>query len=132
MNYKIEPENCKMRLENMTSSILEFTDILSQSDFFSREFYMIMSLQTMSDYIFKNCNSDKYCSFLIESAESFLDVFNFKRENRDKISTDENIKKEYKKLSRKFLKYQNYFYSNIYESRDDKNFIEDMIKVLNR
>ena len=120
-------------INQIKNRILEFANILSQIDFFNREFYMIMSVQNMFDYIFKNQDVlDGNLDFLITTTKSFFDVFNFKINNCDKINTNHNIKKEYKKLSRNFLKQQNYFFTEIYESQGDEKFINDMTKVLSR
>lgn len=113
--------------------ILEFANVLSQIDFFNREFYMIMSIQKISDYILKKHDlTDNGLDFLISITKSFFKVFDFKINNFDKIDKDSNIKKEYKKFSRIFLKQQNYFYKEIYENTCDEKFVRDITKVLSR
>ena len=120
-------------IDEIHGRILTFAKVLSQIDLFKREFYMIMSIQNIFDYICKDSVLlSQHIDYLLETFQCFFEIFNFKIDNFCEINCDEHLKKEYKKLSRNFLKHQRYFYKEIYVSVGDETFIKDMTKLLVR
>ena len=132
-NFKLSGDERQKIIKDIQGGIFSFAKVLSQIDLFKREFYMIMSIQNIFDYICKDSFLfSEHFDYLMETFDCFFEIFNFKIDNFIEMDCDDDIKKEYKKLSRNFLKQQGYFYKEIYESVEDETFIDDMTRILAR
>lgn len=119
---------------NFNKSLDDLAIILNKIPSFSQEFHCVMSVRRMSEFILTDDNfTYDYFDFLLSSVYQFIDIIEFKLNNLSKMDSS-SCKKEYKKLSREFLKSEKFFYTKIYEpSRShDTEFFEDMIRLLAR
>lgn len=119
---------------NFNKSLDDLAIILNKIPSFSQEFHCVMSVRKMSEFILTDDNfTYDYFDFLLSSVYQFIDIIEFKLNNLSKMDSS-SCKKEYKKLSREFLKSEKFFYTKIYEpSRShDTEFFEDMIRLLAR
>lgn len=119
---------------NFNKSLDDLAIILNKLPSFSHEFHCVMSVRRMSEFILTDDNFTQDCfDFLLSSVDQFIDIIEFKLNNLSKIDSS-SCKKEYKKLSREFLKSEKFFYTDVYESSrsHDNGFFEDMIRLLAR
>lgn len=119
---------------NFNKSLDDLAIILNKIPSFSHEFHCVMSVRRMSEFILTDDNfTYDYFDFLLSSVDQFIDIIEFKLNNLSKMDSS-SCKKEYKKLSREFLKSEKFFYTKVYESSrsHDKEFFEDMIRLLAR
>ncbi len=108
--------------------------ILNNISIFNHEFHCAMSVRRMSEFILTDDNfTPDYFDFLLTSVNQFIAIIEFKLNNLSKMDSS-SCKKEYKKLTREFLKIEKFFYTKIYESSGshDKEFFEDMVSLLAR
>lgn len=119
---------------NFNKSLDNLAIILNKIQSFSQEFHCVMSVRRMSEFILTDDNFTYNCfDFLLSSVNQFIDIIKFKLNNLSKMDSS-FCKKEYKKLSREFLKSEKFFYTKVYESSrsHDNKFFEDMIRLLAR
>ena len=119
---------------NFNKSLDKLAIILNKIPLFTHEFHCAMSVRRMSQFILTDDNFTlEYFDFLLNSVNQFINLNKFKLNNISVIESNSG-KKEYKELSRAFLKSEKVFYTKIYKSsrNHDKDFFEDMISLLAR
>ena len=119
---------------SFNKSLNNLAIILNKIPSFSHEFHCVMSVRRMSEFILTDDNFTYDCfDFLLNSVNQFISIVEFKLNNLSKIDSG-SCKKEYRKLSREFLKSEKFFYTKVYESSrsHDNEFFEDMLRLLAR
>lgn len=119
---------------NFNKSLDNLAIILNKIPSFTHEFHCAMSVRRMSQFILTDDNFTlEYFNFLLNSVNQFINLNMFKLNNMSEIESS-SCKKEYKKISRAFLKSEKIFYTKIYKSsrNHDKDFFEDMVGLLAR
>ena len=131
---KIDIDDFKQDLKTHLDNIYSFLDILYQIKFFNDEFHKGRSIKNIADYILKDNQSIiKYSKFLLELIDAFIVLCKYKAINISKF-TDFKIRNEYQNLSVNFRKYEEYFYTHIYQPSESYNeeFLDDMSNLLAR
>lgn len=124
----------KQSLKTHLDNIYSFIDILYQIKFFNEEFNKGCSIKNISDYILEdNQLIKKYSEFLVDLIDAFISLCKYKAINISKF-TDSTIGNEYHELSVNFRKYEEYFYTHIYEpgERYNEEFLDEMSNLLAR
>ena len=130
----IDIDDFKQDLKTHLDNIYSFLDILYQIKFFNDEFHKGRSIKNIADYILKDNQSIiKYSKFLLELIDAFIVLCKYKAINISKF-TDFKIRNEYQNLSVNFRKYEEYFYTHIYQPSESYNeeFLDDMSNLLAR
>ena len=121
-------------LINFNKSLDNLAIILNKIPSFRHEFHCVMSVRRISEFILTDDNFTYGCfDFLLNSVNQLIDIIEFKLNNVSKMDSS-SCKKEYRKLSREFLKSEKFFYTKVYEpsGSHDKEFFEDMLRLLAR
>lgn len=131
---KININEFKQALKIHLDNIYSFTDILYQISFFNDEFHKGRSIKNIAQYLLDDDQLfRKYANFLLDLIDKFILLCKFKSINIANF-TDNEVKKEYNILSVDFRKYEQYFYTHIYQPSKnyDEEFLDDMSNMLTR
>lgn len=124
----------KQKLKIHLDNVYSYIDILYQIKFFNEEFHKGCSIKNIANYLLEDNQSFlKYSQFLLDLIEAFILLCKYKAMNISKF-TDLKIRNEYQNLSVNFRKYEEYFYTHIYQPSEsyDEEFLDEMSNLLAR